>query len=388
MSDSSRVRTIGLFTVAGIKVEIDLSWLAIFALILWSLSAGYFPGVYPGHRTSAYWVVGLAATLLFFGSVLIHELSHAAVGNLKGGKVDRITLFIFGGMAHLSAEPKSAEDEILIAGVGPLTSLGLALVFWVIHGMVAAIAASSLWAAVFRYLAFINLALALFNLLPGFPLDGGRLFRAILWKRTGDMDKATARAADWGASLAWGMMGFGALEIFGGALVGGLWLILIGLFLRSAAIREYQGTVMGHLLQRVSVDDIMIRNPVTIGSDTPVSDAIEHYFLRYGYGGFPVVEDGRTIGTLTLSQVRHCPPQERERRRVCEIMRGLDPGIVIDSRASAMDAIRKMNAANIGRLLVMDGDRLSGLITRTGVMRFMEMKAQLEAPFESPRESA
>ncbi len=202
------------------------------------------------------------------------------------------------------------------------------------------------------------------------------------------MDKATARAADWGASLAWGMMGFGALEIFGGALVGGLWLILIGLFLRSAAIREYQGTVMGHLLQRVSVDDIMIRNPVTIGSDTPVSDAIEHYFLRYGYGGFPVVEDGRTIGTLTLSQVRHCPPQERERRRVCEIMRGLDPGIVIDSRASAMDAIRKMNAANIGRLLVMDGDRLSGLITRTGVMRFMEMKAQLEAPFESPRESA
>jgi Zn-dependent protease len=313
MSGSSRVRTIGLFTVAGIKVEIDLSWLAIFALILWSLSAGYFPGVYPGHRTSAYWVVGLAATLLFFGSVLIHELSHAAVGNLKGGKVDRITLFIFGGMAHLSAEPKSAEDEILIAGVGPLTSLGLALVFWVIHGMVAAIAASSLWAAVFRYLAFINLALALFNLLPGFPLDGGRLFRAILWKRTGDMDKATARAADWGASLAWGMMGFGALEIFGGALVGGLWLILIGLFLRSAAIREYQGTVMGHLLQRVSVDDIMIRNPVTIGSDTPVSDAIEHYFLRYGYGGFPVVEDGRTIGTLTLSQVRHCPPQERER---------------------------------------------------------------------------
>ena len=164
-----------LFKVAGVKIEIDYSWLIIFVLVLWSLSAGYFPQAYPGYTWVDYWMVGLAATLLFFASVLVHELSHAAVGNRLGERVDRITLFIFGGMARLSGEPGSAEREIKIAGVGPLTSLVLALFFWFISIALSPI--TSLWTAMFRYLAFINLALALFNLLPGYPLDGGRLLR-------------------------------------------------------------------------------------------------------------------------------------------------------------------------------------------------------------------
>ena len=319
MATPSRPRHISLFKVAGVQVDIDFSWLLIFALILWSLSAGYFPQVYPGHSALSYWVVGLVATLLFFASVLIHELSHAAVGNMLGEKIDRITLFIFGGMAHLSGEPRTANDEILIAGVGPLTSLVLALLFWLISKPVALVPGSLLWTAMFRYLGFINLALALFNLLPGFPLDGGRLFRAMLWKRTGNMDQATARAADWGTGLAWVMMGFGAMEIFGGALIGGLWLIFIGLFLRSAARSEYQGTMVAHLLQRISVADIMTRDPVTLGPDLPVADAIEHYFLKFGYGGFPVVADGRVLGMLTLSQVRHCSAEDRAHRKVGDL---------------------------------------------------------------------
>jgi len=380
---ASRTRTVGLLKVAGVQVDVDFSWLVIFALILWSLSAGYFPGAYPGHRQFAYWVGGFAATVMLFGSVLIHELSHAVVGNLKGEKIDRITLFIFGGIAHLTGEVRNANDEILIAGAGPLTSLALALFFWLIYKSLAVVSAASLWTAVFRYLGFINLALAVFNLLPGFPLDGGRLFRAMLWKRSGDMDQATARAVEWGTALAWGMMALGGLEIFSGALIGGIWLIFIGLFLRSAAISGYQGTIIGHLLQRIRVGDIMTRDPVTVSPDTPVVDAVERYFLKYGYGGFPVVADGRAIGALSLSQVRNCSPEDRAHKKVADIMRALDPAIEINPQVSALHAVSKMNEADSGRLVVVDNGKLVGLITRSGIMRFMQIRAELEAKTET-----
>lgn len=383
MAAASRTRTVGLLKVAGVQVDVDFSWLVIFALILWSLSAGYFPGAYPGHRQFAYWVGGFAATVMLFGSVLIHELSHAVVGNLKGEKIDRITLFIFGGIAHLTGEVRNANDEILIAGAGPLTSLALALFFWLIYKSLAVVSAASLWTAVFRYLGFINLALAVFNLLPGFPLDGGRLFRAMLWKRSGDMDQATARAVEWGTALAWGMMALGGLEIFSGALIGGIWLIFIGLFLRSAAISGYQGTIIGHLLQRIRVGDIMTRDPVTVSPDTPVVDAVERYFLKYGYGGFPVVADGRAIGALSLSQVRNCSPEDRAHKKVADIMRALDPAIEINPQVSALHAVSKMNEADSGRLVVVDNGKLVGLITRSGIMRFMQIRAELEAKTET-----
>jgi Zn-dependent protease/predicted transcriptional regulator len=384
-----RSKSIELFKVAGVQVEIDYSWLVIFALVLWCLSAGYFPQVYPGHPTLDYWIVGLVATLLFFASVLIHELSHAAVGNRLGENIDRITLFIFGGMAHLSGEPKNADDEIKIAGVGPLSSVVLALVFWLIATAMAQTSPTSLWTATFRYLAFINLALALFNLLPGFPLDGGRLLRAILWKRWGDLQRATARAADWGSGIAWGLMGLGGLEIFAGALVGGLWLIFIGLFLRAAAASGYQGTMIEQTLHRIRVGDIMTRQPVTLAPEMPVAQVVEQYFLRLGYGGFPVVSDGaRVVGMLSLSHVRQCPPEERGQKTVADVMRPLDAAIEIAADASAIEAMHKMNEANSGRLVVTDQGRLVGLITRTGVARFVQIKTQLGAETPPAGESA
>src|SRR5208337_1208159 len=257
------------------------------------------------------------------------------------------------------------------------------LFFWLIYKSLAVVSAASLWTAVFRYLGFINLALAVFNLLPGFPLDGGRLFRAMLWKRSGDMDQATARAVEWGTALAWGMMALGGLEIFSGALIGGIWLIFIGLFLRSAAISGYQGTIIGHLLQRIRVGDIMTREPVTVSPDTPVVDAVERYFLKYGYGGFPVVADGRAIGALSLSQVRNCSPEDRAHKKVADIMRALDPAIEINPQVSALHAVSKMNEADSGRLVVVDNGKLVGLITRSGIMRFMQIRAELEAKTET-----
>lgn len=372
---SRETKSIELFRIAGVLVEVDYSWLVIFLLVLWSLSAGYFPQEYPGRRTLDYWIVGFVATLFFFASVLLHELSHAAMANRLGEKVDRITLFIFGGVARLSGEPKSANSEIEIAGVGPLTSLALALVFWLISNAIGP--AVSLWTGVFRYLAFINLALALFNLLPGFPLDGGRLLRAVLWKRWGDLQRATARAAQWGGGIGWGLIGLGSLEIFGGALVGGLWLIFIGLFLRGAAASGYQGMVIEQAMEHVRVSDIMIREPVTLSPEMPVGEAIEQYFLRFGYGGFPVASDGRVLGVLSLSHVRHCRPEERAHKKVRDIMLALGPDFEIPPQASALDALRKMNEADSGRLIVVDGGRMVGLITRTGLARMVQMKSQL-----------
>jgi Zn-dependent protease/CBS domain-containing protein len=370
---------IQLFELSGVEVVIDYSWLIIFALVLWGLSAGYFPQEYPGHSGQSYWIVGFFAALLFFASVLIHELSHAWVANSLGEKVSRITLFIFGGMAHLSGEPESAAVEFKVAGIGPLTSLVLGALFWGVHQAMPSAPALILWRAVFRYLAYINVALALFNLLPGFPLDGGRLLRALLWWRSGNLTAATAQAANWGQGIAFGLIALGALEIFTDALVGGLWLIFIGLFLRSAALGSYQHVILDQMLGRLRVGDIMVSNPVALSPDLTVNEAVERYFLHHGFGGFPVVSDGQVLGLVSLPQVRNCPAGDRASRRVRDIMRPLDDKVAIPLSSTVAEALRRMGEANAGRLLVMDDHRLVGLITRSGIAHYVQMQVVLGA---------
>ena len=369
---------IDLFKVAGIQIAIDYSWIVIFLLVFWSLSAGYFPHECPGYGWGQYLVVGVVATLLFFASVVTHELAHSLVANRLGQPVRRITLFIFGGMAHLSREPSNATVELKIASVGPLTSLALGAIFWVCQPIAERIGLPLLWVAVFNYLAFINVALALFNLLPGFPLDGGRILRGVLWRRSGDLRAATARAADWGAGIAFGLMGLGLLEIFAGALVGGLWLIFIGMFLRGAARASYHGVVVEQALSGARVRDLMVSEPVIAPGDLTVSQAIEEHFLRHGFGGFPVGEPGQIEGLVSLAQIKHCPPDQRAQRRVREIMRPADDSVKIAATASVSDALRQMVMSDSSRLLVTDGGRVIGLITLSGAMRFIQLKTELE----------
>jgi Zn-dependent protease/CBS domain-containing protein len=383
-----RGQGVELFRLSGVTVAIDYSWLVIFALVFWVLSAGYFPQQYPGFAASRYWIVGLIATLLFFASVLIHELSHAWVANRLGEKVNRITLFIFGGMAHLAGEPETPAVELKVAGVGPLTSLVLGALFWGVQQGVPASSAFTLWRALFRYLAYINVALALFNLLPGFPLDGGRLLRAIIWWRTGSLIKATSRAADWGQGIAFGVIGLGAFEIFAGALIGGLWLIFIGLFLRSAALSSYQHLFVDQMLSRMRLRDVMVVNPVTLAPDLPVSEAVEKYFLHLGFSGFPVVEDGRVLGMVSLSQVSSCPAEQRPARRVRDIMRPLDNTLVIPVSTNVAQALHQMAEADAGRLVVMEDGHLAGLITRSGIARLVQLRMRLGGGSQPAEHSA
>jgi Zn-dependent protease/predicted transcriptional regulator len=371
-------RGIDLVKIAGIQIAIDYSWLVIFLLVLWSLSAGYFPYHHPGQSALQYWGVGLVATLLFFASVVIHELSHSLMANRLGQEVRRITLFIFGGMAHLSREPRSARVEFLIAVVGPLTSFALGGVFWLIAQWLRELTAPSLWVAVFRYLAFINVALAVFNLLPGFPLDGGRLLRSLLWMRSGDLRAATAHAANWGGGIAIGLMLLGVLQIFGGALIAGLWLIFIGMFLRGAAQASYHGVVVEQALRGATAGELMVSEPVSIPGDTTVEQAIDDYFLRHGFGGFPVIEGGRIVGVVSLGEIKGCPKEERAMRRVGDLMRPADGTLKISSGASVADTLRRMVDAGTGRLLVTEGDRVVGLLTHSGITRFTRIKTELE----------
>ncbi len=369
---------IDLFKIAGIQIAIDYSWIVIFLLVACSLSVGYFPHEYPGYGWGAYLGVGIVATLLFFVSVVTHELAHSLVANRLGQPVRRITLFIFGGMAHLSREPSNPTAEMQIAVVGPLTSLALGAGFWVCTRVAAGVGLPLLWAAVFKYLAFINVALALFNLLPGFPLDGGRILRGWLWRRSGDLRAATARAADWGAGIAFGLMGLGLVEILGGALVGGLWLIFIGMFLRGAARAGYHGVVVERALSGATVRDLMVNDPVIVSGELTVSQVIEEHFLRHGFGGFPVGGPGQIEGLVSLAQIKHCPPDQRAERRVREIMRPADATVKIAAAASVSDALRQMVTADSGRLLVTENDRVIGLITLSGMKRFIQLKTELE----------
>jgi Zn-dependent protease/predicted transcriptional regulator len=374
----TRGRGLELLSVGGIKIAVDASWLIIFLLVLWSLSAGYFPMRYPGYPAVGYWGIGLVATLLFFVSVLTHELSHAMVARRLGHDVRRITLFIFGGMAQLTGEPRSPRAELAIAAVGPLTSLVLGGLFTALASGLEGTGTERLVVAMFGYLGFINIALAVFNLLPGFPLDGGRLLRAFFWHRSGDFKRATARAADWGGGIAIGIMALGGLEIFAGALVGGLWLIFIGMFLRGAAKAGYYGVALQQTLADTRVEDVMAQQVVTISPDSTLSEAVEDYFLRYGFAGFPVASNGTIEGMLPLSRVQKCPADERPQRKVRDVMQPFDDSLVAAPEESAASALEKMTAADSGRLVVLDHGRLEGIITRSAITRFMQVRSALE----------
>jgi Zn-dependent protease len=367
--------------IADVEIAIDPSWLLVFALVLWSLAAGYFPVRYPGYGWTVYLAVGLLACLLFFASVLVHELAHALVANRSGEQVRRITLFVFGGMAHLRGEPKSPEAELAIAAVGPLTSFALAALFWIVGRLLVPDGASyGLWTGIFPYLTFINVALGVFNLLPGFPLDGGRLLRAWLWRRTGDLQAATARAGAWGVHMSTLLMVFGGLQIFAGALVGGLWLMFIAMFLRSAASAGMQAVTIERVLGRTPVARIMVEDPVVVPPDASLTEIVDDYFMRYGFGGFPVARDGVVEGMVSLSDVRTCPPEERGRRSVREVMRPITDAMRVAPSASVGEALRRMVDTGVGRLLVTDRGRLRALITRDGITRFVRIHAALEEP--------
>lgn len=375
--EESSLRSISLFKIAGIRINLDFSWFIIFGLVLFALSAGYLPRAFPGQDTQTYWLAGLVATLLFFASVMLHELAHSLVAIRHGIDIPEITLFIFGGVSRLSEEPADPKTEFQVAVVGPLTSFAIAAAFWGLHAILQGFS-PSLIVVVIGYLMWINLALGIFNLVPGFPLDGGRILRAFLWWKTGSLTRATKVAADFGKGFAVALMILGALQIFAGALINGLWFIFIGMFLRGMSIQGYEELVIRKSLEGVRVEEVMVREVVTVPPNLTISQLIHEYFLPYAYRGFPVVEHDRVLGVVSVAATRQLPREVYDHRLVTDIMTPLQADLVIDRSASLAEALTKMTRKEQDRLLVLQGDRLAGLVTKTGLLRFVQIKQILE----------
>lgn len=367
-----------LGSILGFEIRLDFSWFIIFFLILWVFTFAVFPANFPGLSTVTYIVMGVSGTLLFFASLLAHEISHSLVARAKGIPVEGITLFIFGGMSRTRLEAEKPGDEIQIAGIGPLSSLLIGAIFFGIAWLGLRGGWSLAIVGVAQYLALLNVLLAVFNLLPGFPLDGGRLFRAAVWKFTGDYTKATRWATTGGKWLAYALIAFGLLSVFQGNL-GGLWLILIGWFLRNAAIASYQQHLLQTVLESVRARDAMTPDPETVPPDLTLQELVDEHFLRRRYHAFPVARDDRPLGLITLAQVKEVPREEWPRRTVAETMTPAEEeSVTVQPEERMSNVLEKMERSGARRVLVTRDGHLEGIITAGDVAGWLQRARELE----------
>jgi Zn-dependent protease len=374
----------------GVDIYVDWSLLIIFTLITVELGLQVFPSWHPGWHSVTVWGTAFAAALAFFASILAHELSHAVVGNASGVPVGGITLFLFGGIAHLEAEPDSPKSEFWMAIVGPLTSLvigALATVagLWVAgDSLRAALSAGDVEAArealtrvgpgatLLLWLGPINVILGLFNVVPGFPLDGGRVLRSILWAITKDLRKATRWAARVGQLFAWTLMGLGVIDFFTGAFMSGLWLVLIGWFLNNAARGSYQQLLVREALEGVPLSRVMRSALLRVPPELSVEEFVRDYALSSDQQAFPVEdEDGRLLGLVSVDQLPKLEQQGWTQKQVSEIMIPADELRSLPPEADARRALEELSHRGVNELLVSDGPRLLGLIRRRDLVRWL-----------------
>lgn len=370
-------RGIKLFKILGIQISLDYTWFIVFGLVAWSLAQGYFPLTVPGLGIYTYVFIGIISAILLFACVLIHELSHSYTSNRLGLDIKEIKLFIFGGVAQLTKEPEDPATELKIAVAGPAASIALAGIFWILTQLVKTFHLYPIAAAIFEYLTTINIVLVVFNMIPGFPLDGGRVLRAIWWKKTGDIQKATQAASKAGKGFSLLLILFGFTQIFFGNFVGGLWMVFIGMFLQQAAESSYSQLLVKKALEKIKVGDAMTKNVVVLAEDSTLATAVEKYFFGYHFVGFPVASDDRIVGIITLNNARVIPKELWATTLVRDVMNRITPDIILSPEDNAMDALSRMINLDIGRVLVMDNGKLVGIITRRDIMKLMEFKADL-----------
>ena len=367
-----------LFDIAGFAVKIDWSWAILAVLIAWSLAEGFFPALYSGLPTLTYWWMGAAGVIGLFLSILLHELSHSFVGRYYKVPIRGITLFIFGGVAELDEEPLSPTIEFRMAIVGPILSLCLAGLFYLatIAGEAAGWPQPAVGVA--RYLASLNLILALFNLAPGFPLDGGRVLRAFLWGRWRDLRRATRVAAKVGIWLAFLLMGVGMVSILGGDLGTGIWWILIGLFLRNAAAGSYYELRTRELMRSRTVRDFMSGSPIAVNSNISLQQFVDDFVLRYHHEFFPVVDEGRILGSAGLEQLKAIPRNAWPTTTVGDVLAPISDRNAIEAQVGALAALRAMQQQKVSRLMVLDGGILVGILALKDLLKNLSLEVAVQ----------
>jgi Zn-dependent protease/CBS domain-containing protein len=371
-------RRITLFKVLGFAIRLDMSWIVIAVLVTWSLAVGFFPMQYEGLAGATYWWMGVAGALGLFVSILVHELSHAIMARRYGVQIKGITLFIFGGVAEMEGEPPHARAEFMIAIVGPITSFLIAFVFYGAYRAVHAATWPVPAIGVVGYLSLINALLAVFNLVPGFPLDGGRILRSILWGWKQNLRWATRVASRVGSGFGMVLILLGVLQVLRGHFVGGMWWFLIGMFLRGAANMSYQQVLMRQALEGEPVRRFMKPDPVTVPPGISVEQLVEDYIYKHHYKLFPVVKGGALVGSVSLGQVKEVPRAEWAQRAVGDLARPCSRDNTIGPNDDATKALALMSRTGASRLMVVDGDRLVGIIALKDLLAFLALKVELE----------
>lgn len=380
MDDSVR-----LGRLFGIRIGLNWSLLVVFVLLAWSLASGFFPGEAPGHDSLAYWLAGVVAAIFFLLSLLAHELAHAVVAQRLGVKVDGITLWLFGGVARIRGQALSARAETAITAVGPVTSLVLAAVFWLV-GLLLGASAGDLAGATGRWLGRINLILAIFNLVPAFPLDGGRILRSLLWARWGDQLRATVIAARAGRIFGFVLIALGIFQFFfvSGGVVGGIWSVFLGWFLLTAARAEESDVLLRHALGRLTVGEVMTSNPVEAPDYVSVQELLDRYVFANRFATFPVHNlEGRLTGLATMTRLKSVPPAARSTTRVRDVACPLSEVPTAHPDDTLVDLLPRMSGCSEGRALVLSGDRLLGIVSPADVNRALQL-ASLRGPRPQP----
>jgi Zn-dependent protease len=370
-------RPVTLFRLFGFAIRVDVSWLLIFALMTWTLSAMVFPQFYPGMTRGMYWAMGVAGAIALFVSIVLHELAHAFVARRHGIQIKGITLFVFGGVAGMHEEPATPRVEILMAAAGPLMSLVLAVLFFCTSVITGLLRLPESITVVFLYLAGLNLMLALFNLVPAFPMDGGRIFRALLWMRSGDLRQATAIASSAGSFFGVALVALGLFTLISGDPLSGLWWIVIGIFVRSIAQASYQQLIVRRVFQGEPISRFMTTEPVAVPRAISVEELVDEYVYRYHHKMFPVVDGDRLTGCVTTQAVRELPREEWSQQTVGAIAEPVSEENSVTPRIDAMKVLSKMTGAGRSRLLVVEDGCLVGVITLKDLVELLSVKIEL-----------
>jgi Zn-dependent protease/predicted transcriptional regulator len=362
----------------GIDVLVHWSWLAIFALLTWWLAHGFFKDEYGDWTVSQRWAAALVAALAFFSSILLHELAHSLVARREGLPVKSITLFIFGGVSSLGGDPQTPGQEFRVAIVGPLVSFILAVIF----GIITAVAflsdvGDSPPAAVALYLSIVNFAIGVFNMLPGYPLDGGRVLRAGLWARGRNLLTATRRASMAGTFIAFGLIAIGVVSILLGNFIGGAWFIVIGWFLRNVSEASYRQLLSRSTLEGTKVADLVNRSFAVAPPDVSLSALANEYMLAGGQRCVPIVVAAELLGLVTMKDLKRVPREEWETTSAFKVMTPREKLHMVDAREDMTVALEVMAGENVNQLPVMEFGRFVGFITRADVLRLIQVRSEL-----------
>jgi len=365
--------------LGGIEISLDYSWFILLFVILGTLAGALFPAYAPEVSRLGHLGMGVAGTFLFFASLLLHELGHAVMARARGMEVEGITLFIFGGMARTRRDPEWPGDEFWIAGMGPFASLLLAAGFYLVAALGMRWGVGPAVTVTAETLGYLNLLLAVFNLLPGFPLDGGRMLRALLWKGTGSLRNATRITAGVGRVLGWGIIAIGIWSLLSaGAFVAGLWMVFVGWFLTQTARSAYQTVLLQQLLAPLTAREAMSPDPETVGPDLTVDELIHDYVLRRPYNAFPVVQDGVVVGMVTLNGLQEVPRERWKELVAAEVMTPMAELVLVEPETPMVQVLDRMQETEVRRVLVARDWELLGIISSSDIARWLDRVALMD----------